>query len=152
MQPRFDDIAIEKFTPSRLSDVATFAKKWSSDDVYDRFGSFGSAGPSWLLSSLEYGRAALLARNLGAVVALLDFEEQEDVINFGIIVLAALRRKGIGSSLLATVLAHVNAKVTAETSCANRAANALLRRHGFTPTWLCAGEMGWEWPPAGIKR
>jgi GNAT superfamily N-acetyltransferase len=113
----------------------------SSDDRYRRFGNAFEAAPRWLAEKLRHDPAhsAYIARWAGEPVGLLDFVELSAEAEFGLVVLPAYRRRGIGRVLLAALIGDVArsgriARVFGYCEYENWPIIGLLEQLGFHPT------------------
>jgi GNAT superfamily N-acetyltransferase len=129
-------VRIER-TPDHAT-VARVLRALSSDDRHLRFGSASDAGPHRLLAKLlrDPAHRAYIAYCADEPVGLLDYVEQAMAAEFGLVVLPAYRRRGIGRSLVAALIddcarAGRIANLFAYCERANRPIVQLLSRLGF---------------------
>ena len=141
-----NEIAIHPLDADELPAALRFIGSWSTNDIYDRFGTLGCAGPHWLASELRENaaRRALLARD-GDLCGLLDYVATAEGVHVGVLVAAERRRRRIGRALMMHLVAHSHRaqRLIADCRPDNRAAIGLLRSCGFTRVSYGAHEMRW---------
>jgi len=127
--------------------IDAFLSSLSQRDRFDRFCSSSTASVAWLLGDLARpDHSAIIARSEADVVGLLDYVTFASSAEFGVVVDARLRRRGIARAMLAQLLTSLPASYEVLADCRrdNIAAIGFLRAGGFSVTRDSGLEVRWQ--------